>query len=356
MSTGNINNLESLTLEQFLNHAQIQQVSDVHLAIGDVPYFRIQGILQASSDVIINELIFGNWLKSVFTVHEIEQIESGSPLQIFRQYPFGAVSISCFLTLQSPVMTIRFLPHNIPTLEKLGIPVAFKNICQQSSQGLILITGVIGSGKITTLASLVDNLSQEKNRKIFIIGEAVNYVYQNHQSLINHWVVGIHTPNIVQGVLTALKNDADVIVLNELCDRSTVDIALRAARSGTLVLACLQTGRAIATIQELFSFYSTQEQDFIRFRLADSLKAILSQRLVPTITGDYKRAAIFDLLLTSDVIRTCILEGRVQDLFTLMQQGQELGMCTLEVELRKLLQSKSITQEVFVETLQKINS
>lgn len=155
-------------------------------------------------------------------------------------------------------------------------------------------------------------------------------------------------------MLTALKNDADVIVLNELSDRSTVDVALRAARSGTLVLACLHTSRAIAAIQELFTLYSTQEQDFIRFRLADSLKAILSQRLVSTLSGDCKRTAIFELLLTTDVVRSHILEGRVQHLLTLMQQGQDRGMSTLEVELQKLLQSERITQEIFAETLQKL--
>ncbi|WP_166482332.1 ATPase, T2SS/T4P/T4SS family [Scytonema sp. UIC 10036] len=237
-------------------------------------------------------------------------------------------------------MAIRFLPSHIPTFEKLGIPVALKNICQQS-QGLILVTGVIGSGKTTTLASLVDYLNREMSRKIFIIEEAVTYVYQNHQFLINQWVVGTHTPNIVQGVLTALKNDADVIVLNELSDRPTVDVALSAARSGTLVLACVQASRAIAAIQELFSLYNTQEQDFIRFRLADSLKAILSQRLVPTLTGEYKRIAIFNLLLTTGVVRTHILEGRLQDLLQLMQQGQELGMSTLEVELHSAVTIRS---------------
>ncbi|KAF3890515.1 MULTISPECIES: type IV pilus twitching motility protein PilT [Nostocales] len=353
MTTGNVNNLEILTLEQFLNNAQIQQALDVHIAIGDVPYFRIKGILKASSDSTIDELKFWTWAETVFNVDEIQQIKSGSPLQIFHQYPFGNVSVSCFLTLQGAVMAIRFLPLNIPTFEKLGIPVALKNICQHL-QGLILVTGEIGSGKTTTLASLVDYLNREMSRKIFIIEEAVTYVHQNHQSLINHWVVGTHTPNIVEGVLTALKNDADVIVLNELSDRSTVDVALRAARSGTLVLACLHTSRAIAAIQELFTLYSTQEQDFIRFRLADSLKAILSQRLVSTLSGDCKRTAIFELLLTTDVVRSHILEGRVQHLLTLMQQGQDRGMSTLEVELQKLLQSERITQEIFAETLQKL--
>ncbi|HLP88263.1 MAG TPA: ATPase, T2SS/T4P/T4SS family [Nostocaceae cyanobacterium] len=355
MSNENINDLEGLTLEQFLHNAQIQQVSDVHLAIGDVPYFRSQGILQKISDSVINELTFWTWAESVFNVHEIEKIKSGEPVRLFRQYPFGNVSISCFLTLQSAVMAIRLLPHNVPKLEKLGIPIALKNICQQS-QGLILITGVIGSGKTTTLASLVDDLHQETSRKIFVIEEAVSFVYQNHQSLVNHLVVGTHTPNIVEGVLTALKNDADVIVLNELGDRPTLDIALRAARSGTLVLASMHASRVTTAIQELFTFYCTQEQDFIRFRLADSLKAILSQRLVPTLTGEYKRTAIFDLLLTTDLVRTYILEGRVQELLTVMQQNQQLGMCTLEMELQKLLHSQRITQETFAETLQKINS
>jgi twitching motility protein PilT len=355
MSTGNSNDLQALTLEQFLNNAQIKQASDVHIAIEDIPYFRIQGILQASSDYVIDELTFWNWAESIFNINQIQQIKSGNPVNLFCQYSFGNVSVSGFLTLQSAVMTVRFLPNNIPTVDKLGIPVSLKNICH-NSQGLILITGVIGSGKTTTLASLVDYVNQEMTRKIFIIEDEVTYVYKKHQSLINHLVVGTHISNLIQGVLTALKNDADVIVLKDLNDRSTVDIALRAARSGTLVLASLQAGRAIAAIEELFTLYNTQEQDFIRFHLANSLQAILSQRLVPTISGHYKRTAIYDLLLTTDVVRTCILEGRIQDLSTIMQENQESGMCTFNAELNKLLQSERISQEVFAETSQKLNN
>ncbi|MEA5576535.1 type IV pilus twitching motility protein PilT [Anabaena sp. UHCC 0451] len=354
MSTDNTNDLQDLTLEQFLNNSQVQQASDVHIAIGDVPYFRIQGTLQAISGLVIDELTFWNWAESVFNVNQIQQIKSGSLVNLFYEYPFGNVSVSGFMTLQNAVMTIRFLPSNIPSVDKLGIPKALQNVCH-NSQGLILITGVIGSGKTTTLASLVDYINQEMIRKIFIIEDRVTYLYQKHQSLINHLVVGTHIPNIIEGVLTALKNDADVIVLTELSDRSNVDIALRAARSGTLVLACLQAGSAIATIQELFTLYNTQEQDFIRFRLANSLQAIISQRLVQTLTGHYKRAAIHDLLLINDTVRNSILEGRIQDVFTVMQQGEELGMCTFKNELQKFLKSERITQEVFAETLQKLN-
>ncbi|MUG97166.1 hypothetical protein F7734_34485 [Scytonema sp. UIC 10036] len=96
MATGNVNDLEILTLEQFLKNAQIQKASDVHIAIGDVPYFRIQGILEASSEPVVNELTFWNWAETVFNVNEIKQIKSGSPIQIFRQYPFVNVSVSCF--------------------------------------------------------------------------------------------------------------------------------------------------------------------------------------------------------------------------------------------------------------------
>lgn len=353
MYTDKIDNLQSLTLEQFLNYAHIQQASDVHIAINDVPYFRIQGKLQEISDFIIDELTFWNWSESVFNVGQIQQIKSGFAVNIISQYPFGNVSISGFITVQNPIMTIRFLPINIPSVDKLGIPEVLQNICH-NSQGLILITGVIGTGKSTTLASLVNYINQEMTRKIFIIEDGVTCVYQKRKSLVNHLLVGTHTPNIIEGVKTALKNDADVIVLNELGDRYIVDIAIRAARSGILVLACMHAGRAHTAIQELLTFYSTQEQDFIRFRLADSLQAILSQKLVPTLTGHYKRAAIFDFLLTNDVVQNCILEGKTQDLLTVMQQHQELGMCTFETELQKLLNSQRISQEVFTETLQKI--
>ncbi|MFM2061007.1 MAG: hypothetical protein RLZZ507_677 [Cyanobacteriota bacterium] len=353
MYTDKIDNLQSLTLEQFLNYAHLQQTSDVHIAIGDIPDFRIQGKLQAISDFVIDEVTFWNWAGSIFNLSQIQKIKSGNAVNLVYQYPFGNVSISGFLTLQNPVMTIRFLPSNIPPVDKLGIPEILQKICH-NSQGLILITGVIGSGKSTTLASLVNYINQEMTRKIFIIEDGVTCVYQNRQSLVNHLLVGSHTPNIIEGVKTALKNDADVIILSELSERSIVDIALRAARSGILVLACMHAGRTHTAIQELLTFYSNQEQDFIRFRLADSLQAILSQKLVPTLTGHYKRAAIFDLLLINDVVQNCILEGKTQDLLTVMQQHQELGMCTFETELQKLLNSQRISQEVFTETLQKI--
>jgi twitching motility protein PilT len=355
MSTNTNNSVELLSLEQLLQKAQKQQVSDIHITIGNSPYYRIAGRLQPSSEDVIDELTFWNWAETIFNIEQIQNIKSAIPVHKCCQYSFGNFSISGYLTLQSAVITIRCLPTNIPHIDKLGIPEILKNTCK-NSQGLVLVTGVIGSGKTTTLSSIVNYLNQETIQNIFIIEEGITFIYPKYQSLINHWEVKTHIPSLVQGVLTAMENDADVIVINEIHNRSTLDIALHAASRGVLVVANMQSKDAKSTVQEIFSFYSSQEQDFIRLRLANSLKAILSQRLVPTLVGEYKRAAIFDLLLTNEVIRSCILEGRIQELSKLMQEGKEHGMLTMKVELQKLLESGRITEEIFTETLQKINS
>ncbi|NET74483.1 MAG: Flp pilus assembly complex ATPase component [Sphaerospermopsis sp. SIO1G2] len=290
---------------------------------------------------MIDDFTFWHWAKTIFSVEEIQQIKSGNPARRFYQYSFANLSVSAFLILQGAAMTIKFLPMDIPTVDKLGISQISTNISKYSD-GLILITGVTGSGKTTTLTSIVNDINQRNVKNIFILEEGITYLYPKSKSLIYHWEIGTHIPNFEQGVLTAIENHADIIVINEIKDRSTFDMALRAAKRGVLVIASMHSSDVISTIQELLTFYSSQEQDFIHLNLANHLQAIVSQRLVTTLDAEYKRTAIFDLLFTNEQVRNYILAGKIQDLSTLMQAGKEDGMSTMKSELESLLTSGRI--------------
>lgn len=343
--------LENLSLKDLLFTAKTHECSIVNLTSNKVPLFRKPGGLELHTfdDSLIDELTFFQWLKSVFNDGEIQQINSGRNLTKLVDYSFARVSISGFISLQGLSLSIKFLPDKIPTMEDLGIPVAVKSMCECSA-GLIIISGVVGSGKITTLASLINGISKDKIRQVFIIEDVLSYIYQDSPSLIQHLIIGTHISNVEEGVKTALRNDSDIIVINSLVDRLTIDWAIHAAKHGNLVVLSMQSKNAIAVIEEIYSLYGNQEQDFIRFSLANNLKVVLAQQLVSTITGKYKRAVIFDMLLppvipNSDFSSALITANKNQLL--LLMQRSEYGMLTMEKELKKLLDANRITQETF---------
>lgn len=353
MSSSHDNLLETLTLESLLLTAHSEECSDVHLFVGKSPYFRKGGKLELTGFNLINEVIFWDWVETIFNDDEIKEIKGGKSAIKIVSYTFTNVSISAFMTLKGVGMSIRFLADKIPTMEDLGIPVSLKSICELSS-GLIIVSGVIGSGKLTTLASLINEISKEKIQQVFIIEDAISFIYQDSPSLIQNLIIGKHIPNVEEGVKTALHNDSDIIVINYFGGRSTIDWAIKAAKYGNLVLLCMQSKNAIAVIQELYSFYGNQEQDFIRLSLAATLKAVLSQQLVPTLTGKYKRAVIFDLLLKNDAVTHALTNGNINQLSQIMKEGEDLGMLTMEKELQKLLAANRISEETFTETLKQI--
>ncbi|MGI0487329.1 ATPase, T2SS/T4P/T4SS family [Pantanalinema rosaneae CENA516] len=340
------------TFTQLLQAAKAHHCSDLHIRIGRVPYWRINGTLQAIALPETDIATFWQWADEVFSIEAIQQLQAGTAVSTVVEYHFAKVAVQGYLTLDGAALSVRFLLRDLFTIDQLGIPTAIKQLCQQP-QGLIIVTGTSGSGTTTTLAALVNYINQILPRHIVTIDETAGYVYPKHQALIDQWLIGTHVTSTTQGIHRAMQTDSDVIVLSQLRDRSTVDLALQAARSGNLVLACMAADRAIVALQELFSFYSSLEQDFIRLRLAQTLHAILAQHLVPTLNGQYKRAAIFDFLFTTDLVRQALRQGELDNLSSLLQRPSS-GLRSMLNDLNRLLTEERITAKTFADVSQQL--
>lgn len=333
------------TFTQLLQTAQAHHCSDLHICIGRVPYWRLNGDLLATAEPETDVSTFWQWADEVFSVEAIQQLQTGTTVSTVVEYPFAKIAVRGYLTLNGAALSVRVLQRDIPTIEQLGIPPVLKQVCQRQ-QGLIIITGMTGSGKTTTLAALVNYINQISPRHIVTIDETAGYVYPKYQALIDQWVIGTHVASAAQAIQQAMQSDSDVIVLSQVSDRPTVDMALQAARSGNLVLACLSADRALTALHELFSLYNFTEQDFIRLRLAQTLQAILAQYLVPTLNGQYRRASIFDLLLVTDIVRQALKQGDLANLSALLLKPSS-GMRSMLPDLNRLLSEERITPKTF---------
>lgn len=335
------------TFTQLLQTTQARHCSDLHVRIGRVPYCRSNGDLKATAYPEIDVSTFWQWADEVFSVEAIQQLQTGTAVSAVVEYSFAKIAVQGYLTVDGAALSVRFLQRDIPTIDQLGIPTTLKQVCQMH-QGLVIITGMTGSGKTTTLAALVNYINQISPRHIVTIDQTAGYVYPKHQALIDQWLIGTHVASAAQAIQQAMQSDSDVIVLSQVSDRPTIDLALQAARSGNLVLACMSAERAIVALQELFSLYSFTEQDFIRLRLAQTLQAILAQHLVPTLNGQYRRAAIFDFLLTTDLVRQALRQGELDNLSSLLQRPSS-GLRSMLNDLNRLLAEDRITSKTFAD-------
>ncbi|HEY9616750.1 MAG TPA: ATPase, T2SS/T4P/T4SS family [Microcoleaceae cyanobacterium] len=335
------------TFTQLLQESQAQHCSDLHVRIGRVPHWRMNGKLNATGYPQTDISTFWQWANEVFSVEAIQHLQAGIAVSAVVEYSFAKVAVRGYSALNGAALSVRFLPTHIPTIEQLGIPTALKQVCQLD-QGLVIVAGVTGSGKTTTLAALTNYINQISLRHIVAIDETAGYVYPKHQALVDQWVIGTHVTSAAQAIQQAMQSDSDVIVVSQLSDRPTVDLALQAARSGNLVLACMSAERALAALHELFSLYSSTEQEFIRSRLAPTLQAVLAQHLVPTLNGQYRYSAIFDLLLVTDAVRPALAQGDLASLSSLLQKPGT-GMRSMLQDLNHLLAEERITSKTLAD-------
>lgn len=333
------------TFEQFLQQARSQSCTDLHLCPGQIPHWRIQGELQSTDYPPISESLFWEWMQAVLDSNGLERFQEGNTINQVVQYADSILSIHGHWTATGPAIALRLPIATIPDMAKLGLPELLNPVMQGSTGGLIAVAGMTGSGKSTSLVSLVNHINATTCRHIVTLEDPLWFVYPQQQSTITQWVAGIHIESLVDGVVQAQRIDADVIVINEISDRPTLDQALQAANSGCLVMACFHADRAIDLLDAIFSFYSETEQSLIRYRLAKVLKAILGQRLVPTLTGTFRRAALYDLLMVTPEVQTQLAQGHTDYLASMMDENAEIWPRTMTQDLQRLQEEGRISQE-----------
>ncbi len=337
----------AIDLSSILNFAVKEKASDVHLKAGLPPIMRIHGSLipiknhprLAPDEVADGALsIMNESQKEVFkNAHQVDVAHSVPGLGRFRVNIFqqrGAVGI-----------VLRVIPMTIQSFDDLHLPPVLEKLSQEQ-RGLIVVTGITGSGKSTTLASMVDNINNNRSCNIISVEDPIEFLHRDKRSIINQREIGVDTESFSEALRGALRQDPDVIMVGEMRDMETIEIALTAAETGHLVLSTLHTIDAMETINRIVSVFPPYQQKQIRIQLAGVLKGVVSQRLLVTSDG-LGRVPAVEVLVSTSRIRECIEDKeKTKEIKDAISKGQvTYGMQTFDQSLHSLMNSKLITYE-----------
>ncbi|MFQ3618701.1 MAG: type IV pilus twitching motility protein PilT [Cyanobacteriota bacterium] len=340
------------TLAQIVREAYDKGFSDIHLGVGEAPRFRNRGEIDTTDYPVTDLDTFFSWLQEILSDAEIQRFKDTLDFDGATQYDFARVRINLFDSLRGPAMVMRLIPLKILTIEQLGLPPVFKEICHYH-KGLILVTGPTGSGKSTTMAAMVDYMNSEMPKHIVTIEDPIEFIHTSRKCLIRQREVGIHTLKFDAALKASLREDPDVILVGEMRDIETVNTALKAAQTGHLVMGTLHTNSAVKTIERILGLYPPDQQEPMRVAIAESLVAVIAQGLCRTTDG--KRAAFHDILINTDAIRDYIRKGDLDEVEALIPRCNFDGMCTMNQSLYKLYEAGRITEETALEMSPKPN-
>jgi twitching motility protein PilT len=334
------------TLAQIVREAFDKGYSDIHLGVGEIPRFRDRGEMIATRYPVTDSETFWKWLREALTETDIQQFQEHLDFDGAIQYEFSRVRLNIFGSLRGPAMVMRLIPVRILTIEELGLPQVFKDICHYH-KGLILVTGPTGSGKSTTMAAMIDYINRKLPKHIITIEDPVEFVHQSRRSLIKQREVGMHTLKFDNALKAALREDPDIILVGEMRDKETVNTAIKAAQTGHLVLGTLHTNSAVKTIERILNLFEPSEQAPVRVSIAEALVSVIAQGLCRTTDG--RRTTYHDLLINTDAIKDYIARGQLDEIEQLMPKCAFDGMCTMNQSLYRLYETGRISEETALE-------
>jgi twitching motility protein PilT len=309
--------------------------SDLHLAPGDEPRLRLDGVLVRSraGDSGRTEI-----------EHELGAALAGHPaLDLALTVPgVGRFRVHGFAQMRGPALAVRRLPESVPDLASLGLGRELEALVAQPN-GLVLVVGATGSGKSTTLAALAARALARRPIHVVTLEDPVEYLLPAGQGLVQQRAVGEQVPSFAAGLATALREDPDLLVVGELRDAQTIDLALRAAETGHLVLATLHSGSTVGAVRRLVDAFAADRRSGVRSQVADTLRAVVAQRLLPRVGGG--RVVAIELLRLSYAAQALIREDKVHQLGQVLETGQDTGSYPLERSLVALERSGAITAE-----------
>jgi twitching motility protein PilT len=332
-----------LELADLLRTAVEKGASDLHLTAGRPPVLRINGELNfIENQPVLTKENIPILLEPMLTDERRGELERNGQVDFSYGLPgLGRFRVNVFHQRSTVSAVMRLIPHEIPTFERLGLPEVVKDFTEKT-RGMVLITGPTGSGKSTTLASLIDIINTNRSCHIITLEDPIEYLHNHKRSLINQREIGTDTVSFAGALRAALREDPDVILVGEMRDFETIQTALTAAETGHLVFATLHTNDATQTVDRIIDVFPPHQQAQIRIQLSLTLQGIVSQQLLPRadIPG---RVLACEVLVATSAVRNIIREGKTYQLPTVMQTGGKLGMQTMDSSLRDLYRQRKIT-------------
>jgi twitching motility protein PilT len=331
-----------LSVDALLERVVEMRASDLHLTSGSNPAVRVHGHIHLLDDF---PLLDPDMVREL--VYRITTTEQQKHLELKRQLDFAhgvrglaRFRVNAYYQRESMAAAFRLIPTEIKSVEELGLPSSLHELTTKP-RGLVLVTGPTGSGKSTTLASLIDEINTTRSDHILTIEDPIEFLHKHKGCIVNQREIGPDATGFADALRGALRQDPDVILVGEMRDLETIGTALTAAETGHLVFATLHTQSAPSTIDRIIDVFPAAQQDQIRMQLANSLQGIVTQTLMPKADGTGRVCAL-EILFLDDAIRNLIRQGKIEQIYSYMQTGTRRGMQTMEQSLTDLVQRRLV--------------
>jgi twitching motility protein PilT len=321
------------------------KASDIHLTVGSSPVFRIHGDLKRYGQDALKPDDTEQMARAVIPEELWGEFKERGELDLSYAIPgVSRFRVNAYHQRSCISIALRVVPTKIPTLEELNLPGVLTKIAEKP-QGLVLVTGPTGSGKSTTLASMIQYMNQTMRKHIITLEDPIEYLHKHGSSIIDQREVGFDTKSFAYGLRSALRQDPDVILVGEMRDLETIHTAITAAETGHLVLGTLHTSSAVSTIERIIDVFPSVQQSQIRVQLASVLQGVIAQRLLPTADRE-GRVAATEVLLNSSAVANLIRSEKIHQIPSIMQTSKAQGMELLHSTVKRFVDTGKISREV----------
>lgn len=336
-----------VTLDDLLRLTVEKKGSDLHIVVGMPPCIRINGDIEKTDFPKMMPEDIECMLMTVMSPKNQRDLKENLELDLSYAIPQCARFRGNIIIQRGTLAAVfRAIPFEIPELDKLGLPADVRRLCTLP-RGLILVTGPTGSGKSTTLASMINYMNSNFEYNMVTIEDPIEFLHSHKRSIVRQRELGEDTLSFNNALRTVLRHDPDVIMIGEMRDQESISIALTAAETGHLVLSTLHTQTAPLTIARIIDSFPSSQQNQVRNQLSNTLKAVISQQLLPCRNGG--RVAAVEYMVDTPAIRNMIREGKDHQIYGTMQTAQKEGMQTMDQALLKLLREQKITRDTVIE-------
>ncbi len=346
-----------MDIRDLLNIVIEDQASDLHLTVGIPPTIRLNGKLvhmdlpalgDADAKALIGQLFEGKPLLA-------EKLRDKGEVDFsYSAHKLGRFRVNVYKQRGNLATAIRLIPTEIPTMDALGLPRKILESLADQKRGLILVTGPTGSGKSTTLATMIDYINRKRQDHILTLEDPIEYLHQHKSSMVNQREIGFDSNNYSNGLRAALREDPDVILVGEMRDQETISTAITAAETGHLVLSTLHTIGAPQTIDRIIDVFPPHQQQQIRVQLANIIKGVISQQLLPR--SDVRgRCVALEIMLSTPAISNLIREEKTHQIYSQIQTGGLIGMKTMDLSVANLYKDGKISLDTAKQYAQNVD-
>jgi twitching motility protein PilT len=331
-------------LDRLLEHALSVGASDLHVHSGAPLKIRVDGRMSDLEGGLLTARVAARMVDEILTPEQQAALRERGQIDFAYTLPGkGRFRSNAYRQQRGVDAVFRVIPPHPPSLGDLGLPTSLARLANYH-QGMVLLTGPAGCGKSSTLAALLNIINEDRHDHIITIEDPIEYIHPSKKCVVNQRQVGPHTGSFARALRGALREDPDVIAIGELRDLETISLALTAAETGHLVLATLHTNNAIRTVNRILGVFPPNQQDQIRTMVSESLRAVVSQRLVARADGRGRVPAL-EILMANKAVGNLIRENKTFQIKSVLQTGASQGMCQLDASLAELVKSQVITRE-----------